>query len=424
MGAQQVLRAALGLIAVCALPASAFADDGGGQQKQPASERLAPSRVANEPVIIVDLRPGDPAALTARREELATELEAIQGIAVRKDKDLEAALSGAAVDRDAVRVAAALDAARTAFGALDCKKASVAADRALDDLAARQAAGLDDGAALRTAYAYVVLCADQAGDLGTATRAASRLRALGVTSGDDVGISAATWNKLPDVDASTGDIVAVTVTTDQPDAAVWIDHARVGTAPVTVYLAAGEHVIAAGAGANRAATRTRVTGKQQAIELALSDQRGQWSEIAGLVHAWRDKVTPPTNAGLTSIMAAAKTRFAIVLAGARTAEVWGVAPGGDVAKKIDNASLDQPLELAAIIIDHATVWDGRSPDSDQPLLTETAAEREALYGNRNKRSKTKWYVYASLAGAVILGGTIIYLQDSATDTQRIVIQGP
>lgn len=384
------------------LPAAAFADD--------------------EPIIVVDLRPGDPVDLAGSRASLQDELAKLHGITVKRSPDLDGALSGAAVDQDATRVTAALADARTAFGALDCAKASAAADRAIDDLSARQAAGLDDRQALRAAYAYLVLCADRAGDIDTAVRAASRLRALGVTSGDDVGISAATWSRLPEIDVTGAEIVAVTVEADRPDATVWVDHVAAGTAPVTVYLPAGEHVIAAGKGSSRGATRIPVKGLKQTVSLALTDQRGTWSEVAGLIHAWRDKVSPPTNAGLTAVMAAAKVRFAIVLAGSRTAEVWGKAPKDPVAKKLDSGAVDSPLELAAIVTDRVAAWDGRAPDGE--LLTETPEERAALYGGDRKQPKAKWYVYASIAGAVLIGGLVIYSNDAATDKQRITITGP
>jgi hypothetical protein len=337
-----------------------------------------------EPVIVVDLRPGDPAAQGASRAQLQAAVAAIQGLAVVRTPELDAALSGAAVDQDATRVAASLGAARTAFGALDCTAAGAAADRAIDDLSARQAAGLDDGTALRTAYAYVVLCADRDGDIGTALRAVSRLRALGVSSGDEVGISAQTWARFPEIDATAGEIVAVTIEADAKDAAVWIDHTAVGAAPVTVFLPAGEHVIAAGVGGRRAASRVTLHGAKQVVALTLTDQRGTWSDLAGMIRAWRDGVTPPTSAGLAAIMTAANVRFAIVLAGARTAEVWGRRDRDDVPKKLDTGAADQPLELAAIITDRVAIWDGHAPDSGQ-LLTETPEERAALYGRRRIR---------------------------------------
>jgi hypothetical protein len=420
MGAEQVLRAALGLAlagTAVAAPAIARADD---------AERLAPPPApADERVILVDLRPGDPEPLAASRRALADELGRMQGITVVRDPEIDAALVGGAVDRDAARVADALADARTAFGALDCARASAAADRAIDDLAARQAAGLDDGPALRTAYSYILLCADRAADADAALLAATRLRRLGVTSGDDIGVSAATWAKLPEIDTTGADIVALTVEADRPDAAVWIDHAPVGAAPVTVHLPAGRHVIAAGAGGARDATRLAIGGRAQTVTLALSDQRGPWSEIAGMIKAWRDGVTEASAAGLAGILTTAKVRFAIVLAGAKSAEVWAMNRDQRRPRKLDTASVDQPLELAAIISDRIATWDGRAPDPDAELLVETPEERARRYGGGDRRWKpTKWYVYASLAGAILVGAAVIYAKDSATDTQRIVIQGP
>ena len=205
---------------------------------------------------------------------------------------------------------------------------------------------------------------------------------------------------------------------------MWIDHEPAGTAPVTVHVAAGRHVVAAGAGGARDATRLVVAPPAQTVTLALADQRGPWSEVAGLVKAWRDGVSTPDAAALGAIMATAKVRFAVVLAGARTAEVWAMNTGDTAAKKLDAASMDAVLELAAMVTDRIAGWDGRAPDPEG-LLVETPEERARRYGERDKRTtRTRWYVYASIAGAFVLGGIIIYANDSATDTQRIVITGP
>src|SRR5688500_7648891 len=170
MGARQVLRVAAGLVALCALLRPAAAAPG------------------DEDLVVIDLRPGDPAALRGSRAELVTALGGIAGIAVRADAGLDAALAGEASDQDALDVRAALDEAREAFGALDCARATTAADRAIDLLAGRQAVGLDDGSALRGAWAYVLLCADRDGDTARAQRAAQRLRALGVVQASDAGL--------------------------------------------------------------------------------------------------------------------------------------------------------------------------------------------------------------------------------------------
>jgi hypothetical protein len=413
MGAQQVLRAAVAL--TFAAPAVARADTGFSRKSAEAKD---------ERVIVVDLRPGDPQALAASRRELAEELSRMQGMTVVRETAVDAALAGGAVDLDAARVTDALADARTAFGALDCAKTTHAADRAIEDLAARQAAGLDDGPALRTAYTYVMLCADRTGDTDAALLAAGRLRRLGVTSGDDIGVSAGTWAKLPEVDSFGGELVAITVEADRDGAAVWIDHELAGTAPVTVHVPAGRHVIAAGAGGARDATRLVVAPPAQTVTLALADQRGAWSEIAGRVKAWRDGTATPDAEALGGIMTTAKVRFAVVLAGARTAELWAMNADETRAKKLDTTSIDAPLELAAIITDKIASWDGRAPDPEA-LLVETPEERARRYGERDKRTtRTRWYVYASIAGAFLIGGVIIYANDSATDTQRIVITGP
>jgi len=367
-------------------------------------------------VIVIDLRPAE--GLEASRAEVYDALRGIEGIAPREDAGLAGALAGEGSDTDAAELRVALDAARAAYGDLDCKTAAASADVAIDLLAARQAGGIDDGTALRTAWAYALLCADHDGDLRRAQLAANQLRVLGVADGDDAGVSAATWARYPEIDASTDrDIIALTVDTTA-GAAVWIDHALVGTAPVTAYVAAGEHVVAAADGPRRGAIRVTAAGKPASATVPLVDRTGTYSSIAAVVKGWRDGVLTPNAESLGTVMATLDVRFALILAGKTTVQIWARGPRDELPKKVDDAPRDDVLAIGSLITDRVAAWDGRVPDPDLPLLVETPEER----ASRGRSARTKWWIYAAIVGAVVAGSTVLYFQDSAEDRQTIVIR--
>lgn len=397
MGTRQVPRVAVGLILLLA---------------------ARPVR-ADEAVIVIDLRPGDPAALGSSRADFLRDLKKVGGIAVKGDGALDGALGGAAAGGDDAEITAALDEARAAFGALDCAKARAAADRAIDLLAARQASGVDAAPSLRGAWAYVLLCADQAGDRVAAQTAADRLRVLGATTAEEAGIPDKTWARYPEIDATTDrDIVALAVP-EPVGATVFVDHVRAGPAPVTVYVPAGEHVVAGADGARRGATRVTVAGKPVTVTLTLVERAAAHADLAATIAGWRDGAHPPTAEALGAVMRALEVRFALILAGKETVQVWAMARGDRRPRKIDDASRADVMGIGAMILDRAAAWDGNAPDPDVPLLRETDVERA-----RRKGPEDKWWIYAAIIGAVATGTAILYFQDAADDHQRIEIRWP
>ncbi len=374
-------------------------------------------------MIVVDLRPGDSAARRNLRRQLIVELRGIQGLTLAQVPELpgglDGALAGEASDRDVPAVTAALDEARAGFGALGCARTVAAADRAIDLLAARQAPALDDGAAKGRSWALNLLCADQAGERGRAQAAADHLRVLGVVVASDAGLTDATWARFPEMDAQTDrDVVALTVESEA-GVAVWVDHVRVGVAPVTLYVAAGEHVVAAGASTRRGAVRVRADRAAVTATVPLADQTGEHSAIAGVVAAWRAGAVPASATELGALMDRVGVRVALVLAGTDTVQVWAKGPGERAARKLDDGSRVDLMAIAAMVSDRVASWDGRAPDPDRPLLYETHGERE---GRRN--DPVRWWVYASIVGAVLVGSGILYLQDTADDHQKITITFP
>src|SRR5262245_4648309 len=186
MGPQRVLQA-IGLVAGLVLARGSIA--------APKSERVA----------IIDLGPSDP---TVRRN-IATKLVAA-GFEVVIGGGVEDALAGEYADTDGVLLAAAMAEAQRAFGALDCKAATVAAQQAVGLAAARQAAGLAVPELSRAA-AYILLCADRAGDVDAANAAAARVRAAGGSKD----VPADVWKKYPEVDTVIDrDVVALEITAD------------------------------------------------------------------------------------------------------------------------------------------------------------------------------------------------------------------
>jgi hypothetical protein len=71
-------------------------------------------------------------------------------------------------------------------------------------------------------------------------------------------------------------------------------------------------------------------------------------------------------------------------------------------------------------------WRDRAPDPDQPLLVETPAERRArgIARKGEREEPTPWWVYATIAGALLGGALVIYAHDTAEDTQRVELKFP
>jgi hypothetical protein len=376
-----------------------------------------------EPVIVVDLRPGDEAARAPSRAAFRARLDGITGLRVlRSDGDddsalLDAALAGSTGDADLPRARAALAEAREAFGALDCARARPAAELAVGLIAARQAAGLDDSAALRTAWAYALLCADRDGDMRAAQVAAARLRGLGVTRGEDVGISAATWDRFPEIDAATDrDIVELAVS-GPAGASIWIDHVAAGAAPLTVFVPAGRHIVAAAAATDarralRGAIVVDVGGVTSPLEVPMQDATNRWSSVGDRVAGWRRDRRPPTGQALAALMADLRVRFAFVLTGDDVARLWE-RDGTRAARAIAEGTTGDALAMAAALDERVAALDGR-PATDEILRDD----------RRGRNDHPRWWIYASIVGAVLAGGAVIYAQDSAQDRQRVEIDWP
>ena len=62
-------------------------------------------------------------------------------------------------------------------------------------------------------------------------------------------------------------------------------------------------------------------------------------------------------------------------------------------------------------------------DPDVPLLRESPEER-AAHGTTEGPSRQEWWVYAAIAGAILVGAGVVAANELGDDTQRIEIAIP
>jgi hypothetical protein len=399
MGAQQVLRTA-----ACALLIAGPAFAGGGWG------RTAPR--LHEPVAVIDLGPPDE---PAHRAVLQAALDA--GLDPLIADGLDDALSGVAVDKDGIALAAAMQDAEHTFGRLDCKGATRAAKLAIGLAAQRQAAGLPVPE-LTHAWAYLLLCADKNGDTNAATLAATRLRTLGGSTDIDATLMA----RYPDVDAlSNREVIDLDVTPEVPNATIYVDFQP--ASGTHLVLTAGEHVIAAAAGTRRGYIAGPAVPSQKQVAIPMPDQAGPNGALAARVASWKGKL--PAAPELAAVLQQVHARVALIRHD-DVVEAWGHGAlaepvrrlGGDDGKR----SIGDVDKLANLVADRVTAWNEHAPDPDQPLLVEDVhlrAEKKA-----KAEQGTQWWVYATIGAAVLAGGIVIYAHEHETDTQRVELHYP
>jgi hypothetical protein len=155
-----------------------------------------------------------------------------------------------------------------------------------------------------------------------------------------------------------------------------------------------------------------------ALALEILPAAGERPKLSAQIAGWRGgaEVTPREVGALLDGLG---VRFALVMVGVRKMEVWGVSRRGRVAQRLGVAR--DATAAAAIVLQRARAW-ARGPgiDPDRPLLRETPAERSARRGDRRQ----KWWVYASIIGAVVLGGVVVFANETSDDRQRIEVTFP
>ncbi len=350
------------------------------------------------------------------RRQLAAALTAADLEVVIGD-GVEDALAGVRSDRDAVRLAAAITEAQRAFGALDCPAAVTASKTAAGIGAARLASGLVVPE-LPRAWSYLLLCADRVGDVDAAMRAATQLRAIGGSTD----VPADVWRKYPEVDAVIDrDLVELEITADATGASIWVDYKLAGTAPVKVLLPVGEHIIAAASGSRSGWAAGTAVRTQTKLTVPTTDQRGPWAAVAERVAGWNGTLPPPAELGL--VLDEVRARIAIVRIGDRI-EVWGRVGRAEQPHRLGGddgfGTLAESGRVIALIADRARAYNDRSPDPDRPLLVEDGHDAQG----KRRDQPARWWVYASIAGAVAAGAILIFATAAGADRQRVELHQP
>jgi len=375
----------------------------------------------HERIAVIDLGPAPAAGAVDVARELRAAVASAGFTPVLDDGlhgGLDDALAGRSTEQDALSLAAAMASAAQAFGALACAEVVPAARNAIGIAAARQAAG-QPAPELARAWAYVLLCADREGQLDTAHVAAAQLRTLGGSPD----VPPALWAKYPAIDAIAGrDVVELTIDTDVPGAAVWVDFRPVGVAPVRVELPAGDHVIAAAAGARRGWAAGTTAASQKTLRVPLSDTAGPWAAIAERVAGWHGKLPAP--AELAWVLTRVRARVALVRHG-NTVEAWGQVGRSEPPHLLGGddgvAAIAETARVLGVIAERVASWNDHAPDPDQPLLTEDTVPRRR---KDEPERPTKWWVYGAIGSALAVGATIILIHDSASERQRVELHYP
>ncbi len=336
------------------------------------------------------------------------------------------ALAGIHTDRDSIALAGAMADAASKFGALACADTMASAQRAITIAGARQASGLAVPELAR-AWTYVLLCADRTGDTHAAQQAATHLRTLGASqsTGD---LDPRVLDRYPEIDAlSNREVVELEITPSIATADVYVDFRKIGTGPQKLVVTGGAHWIAAGTPTARGMLTGTVVKSQPKLTIPLEDQSGPWTSVADKVASWGGKLPPVDQ--LESVMNLVGARVALVRHG-NTVEAWGHAGRGEPLRRLGNDDGIRPLSeataLAGLIADRMASWNERAPDPDQPLLVETPAERKrrGTTDKDDEEEPTRWWVYATIGGALLAGAIVIYTHDTSAQTQRVELHYP
>jgi len=408
-------------VASAAAVCLAFSGSAAAQSEVASDEREIDSdlfRVAD--TVIIDLRPGDDGVRAPSREAFVEALGEHGELRLSGGLELRRTLARSPHSAILEQGRVALASVAMAYSALDCPGTFTRSDRAILDLAAAGASGIDTATELRTAYLYRFLCAHRASDSDSAMAAANMLRTLATGIGEDgrpKEISEATWQTYPEVDAQSSQVrVPVDVESVPEGATIWVDFEERGQAPTRLFLSAGEHIVALGSPKGAVSQRVTVTGPGT-VKLPLHQGSQQWQGMAQSVEALRVAVGDERDIAMRDLMAAVEAQVAFVMREPGRIAVW-VLPLRKTASQhvghAPNASIAGSLALQAL------TESAREPglDPNMPLLREDDATKVGSTSNR------RWWVYGVVLGAAAVGAGLIISQDLSEDRQRIEVSLP
>ena len=412
----------------------------GAQSSKPAVRRSAVS------VLLLDVRSdaASSAQRAASREAVLADIDRSPDMVSHADgnAELTAALAGqlrAPLDTAKNAAAASVAAAATAFGQLDCPAADTAAAQAIEVLAGLAAQAPDDktiSGHLQRAHVYQLLCAHNRGDGDGAMRARfllERLDPRGAAAGPPAGVSDLVWNLYPPLDATVNaPIHEIEVSSEPAGASVWVDYARVGTTastPVKVLLPYGRHIVAAARDKRHRAVVLDVERDGQAVVLALSEApaESQYLAISQRVAEWQRGAGEPTGPEIGALLRKVGVQVALVLTTGPTGAsgtgkhgdmiaVFVLPPDEQVASPLVAERATRVADIGQAVRIRSLGWRQTGPEPDVALLREP---RNGPTGRRDSSKRPKWWVYATIIGAVAAGATLFLANDLADNRQRI-----
>ncbi len=348
---------------------------------------------------------------------------------------------GRAATASATELDQAMAQAQQAMAALACNEVAIHAARATALALADVLRGANHGPALKTALRYQLLCADQTGRVDDAMYLAERLRAarhlVGAAADDDT-LDRTLLARYPALDAATDrEIVPLTITVDdtsQANTEIWIDMQRRGIAPLATFVSVGHHMVAAVRNGQAVAVDYRIEPRTAAVQLPLSKaapiggtlapgQGNLPAPAAALLLQWRNgNATAEQQQLVVAAVAAAMNAKRVLVFDGPASTAWHPigATDGQVTFIAVGATHVRTTDELTTLADRASGSNAklRAPAPDQPLLLDSALpKRDASDGE-----PTKWWVYASVLGAVAAGAAIIYAQDASTDHQTIQVR--
>ena len=375
-----------------------------------------PSALAQsaEPVALIDARPlGTPARATTRTK-FAERISRVRGIELVKNAALGSALAGEQHYAETIATRAAVEAAARAFKSQNCKTALAASDAALLHIARLQA--LEQPAPnVAPLYVWRLICGDRVGNNTVAEHAARILYREATTPPPE--ITTALWQRYrPQLSIQAETKLAIQ---SKPNGAtVWLDHKKQQHTPTTLPITVGLHIVAAGSTNGHAARWVQATQPGLPIALTLTQPEEEWRVLRKQVSSWAASEASPSATAVERVMSRANVRFAFVMVG-KQVQVWAIDRRHQPARHLGTDDPRATLALGSLILSQLQRWSRTGPDPNRPLLVEDRT------GNSKKpKSGPRWWVYASLVGAVALGAGIIVARDLASDRQRVEIVWP
>lgn len=211
-------------------------------------------------------------------------------------------------------------------------------------------------------------------------------------------------------DAATPAPTRVSITSEPTGARVFVNAARVGTSPVDLEVTGGEEwLVVHYPGRLRSVTRVPATSTHIVLGAAPARQL-----LEEQVTAWRAAGHQASAADITSIMRDARLELVVVLTAGGQAQIWTLGARAAVAKPAGKASIDDPSAVGEAVSGAVALLApaGEVPPDGLPPEPKPA-----------KKVLSPW-IYAAVAGAVLLGAGLLYVTSSGGDTQRIEITFP